>query len=373
MNRNKTEERRLVIKVGTSLLTNSEGRLDLGQIERLAAEISSLRQEGHRVLLVSSGAIAAGVGKLGWSQKPATLADKQAAAAVGQVTLMERYEACFSKNGVPVGQVLLTRQDLEDRARYLNARTTLLKLLDLGVVPIINENDTVAVEEIRVGDNDTLAAIVAAKVEADLVILLTDVEGLFPAKGLSPLAPIRRVEAITPEIEALARKTTGFWGGTGGMSTKIQAARIATASGVTLVIASGRKPGVLQRVVNGEPEGTLFVPQTRAMGAKKRWIAFGARPKGKLHVDAGAAEAVVRKGRSLLPSGISRVEGRFQIGEMVSVVGPDGHEAGRGLVNFSSKDLERIKGLKTHKVQELLGESVTVEEAIHRDNLVVLK
>jgi glutamate 5-kinase len=362
---------RVVVKVGSGLVTAPGVGPDPDRIERLAADIAAIRRE-REVVLVSSGAIATGMARLALAERPRSIREKQAAAAVGQSALMWQYEIAFKRHGLPVGQVLLTAQDIGDRTRYLNARNTLRALLGFGVVPIVNENDTVAVEEIKVGDNDNLSALVASLIEADLLVLLTDVDGLYTADPARDPAATKLdvVETITDDILAMAgAHEAGV--SIGGMTTKLEAAQKAAASGVAMVIASGREPGVLARILAGEPVGTCFVPRADRLGARKRWIAFAAPPLGRLTVDAGAARALTRQGRSLLPSGVTGVEGEFGAGDVVSVVDADGREFARGLVSFDAAELRRIRGAKTQDIEARLGHR-SVDEVIHRDNLVIL-
>lgn len=362
---------RIVVKVGTSLLTDGSGNLNCEFIQSLCDDLSSLKKQGKEIILVTSGAIVAGRAMLkGVAQN---LREKQAAAAIGQVRLMQVYEQEFEKKNILIGQVLLTREDLEERNRYLNARNTLLTLLNLGAIPIINENDTVAVEEIQVGDNDTLSAIVAAKINADYLTILTDVEGLYtddPTKNKNAKF-ISEVREITPEIEILAGKNPAGERGTGGMLTKIEAAKIATRSGVTMVIAQGKKDKVVSRILKGEKIGTKFLPHEEGLKARERWIAFGMKVKGKIYIDSGAVEALVKKGKSLLPSGISSVEGKFQVGDMISIFSPQAKEIARGLTYYSAEEIERIKGKKSQEIESILGRK-DYDEIIHRDNLVIL-
>src|SRR2546429_2929870 len=299
--------RRLVVKVGTSLIAEPGTGPDPDRIAALATEIAGAR-EGREAVLVASGAIATGVARLALPARPRSIPEKQAAAAVGQSALMWHYEAAFKRHGIPVGQVLLTAQDIGDRARYLNARNTLLALLRFGVLPIVNENDTVAVEEIKVGDNDNLSALVASLVDADLLVLLTDVDGLYTDDPTvnARARKLETVEAVTDEIARLAHDRTGG-GSVGGMVTKLQAARKAAAAGVPTIIASGRAPGVLRRILAGEPVGTYFAPKAPRLTGRKRCIAFAVPPQGKLTVDAGALQALTQHGKSLLPSGIIEV------------------------------------------------------------------
>jgi len=359
--------RRLVVKVGSGLVADGSERL-----EALAGEIAAARKE-RELVLVTSGAIATGTARLRLEARPRSIPQKQAAAAVGQSALMWRYQAAFKRHGVVVGQVLVTAQDIGDRARYLNARNTLQALLRYKVLPVVNENDTVAVEEIKVGDNDNLSALVASLIEADLLVLLTDVDGLYrddPATSAGA-RPLETVESVTEEIERLVWKRTGA-GSVGGMATKLQAAQKAAAAGVPMVIANGRTPGALARILRGEPVGTYFAPKADRLGARKRWIAFAVTPQGRLTVDAGAVQALTLHGKSLLPSGVVDVDGDFASGEVVAVIGgADGREFARGLVNFDADELRKIRGAKTREIEARLGYK-GFDEVIHRDNLVIL-
>jgi glutamate 5-kinase len=364
--------RRLVVKVGTGLITRPGLGPDPERIAALAAELASVR-EGRELVLVTSGAIATGMARLTLPERPRTIPEKQAAAAVGQSALMWHYEQAFKRHGVPVGQVLLTAHDISDRARYLNARNTLLALLRFGVLPVVNENDTVAVEEIKVGDNDNLSALVASLIDADLLVLLTDVDGLYTSDPARDPAAVKldTVDTITAEIERLVWRGTGA-GSVGGMATKLQAAQKAAAAGVPMVIASGRTQGVLARILKGEAAGTYFAPKADRLGARKRWIAFAVPPHGRLAVDAGARAALTQHGKSLLPSGIAQVEGDFAAGEVVGLVSDgDDREFARGLVNFDADELRKIQGAKTREIEPRLGYK-SFDEVIHRDNLVLL-
>ncbi|HEV8143283.1 MAG TPA: glutamate 5-kinase [Methylomirabilota bacterium] len=366
-----TKARRIVVKVGSNLVTAPGLGSDPDRIERLAADVAAIRHD-REVALVSSGAIATGMARLALAERPRSIPEKQAAAAVGQSALMWQYEIAFKRYGIAVGQVLLTAQDIGDRTRYLNARNTLLALLGFGVVPVVNENDTVAVEEIKVGDNDNLSALVASLIEADLLVLLTDVGGLYTADPArqSGATKLDTVAEVTHEILAMAG-THGDGVSVGGMATKLQAAQKAAASGVPMVIASGRERGVLARILSGETVGTYFVPKADRLGARKRWIAFAVPPQGRLIVDAGAARALTRQGRSLLPSGVTAVDGEFAAGDVVAVVDGESREFARGLVNFDAGELRRIRGAKTQEIEPRLGYR-SVDEVIHRDNLVIL-
>ena len=369
-----TRVRRLVVKVGSGLITAREAGLDPGRIGALADELAAVRQHGTEVALVSSGAVVAGMARLRLQVRPRSIPEKQAAAAVGQSALMEHYETAFARHGVTVAQILLTQADVSARARYLNARNTLTTLLGYGVVPIINENDTVAVEEIKFGDNDNLSALVAQLIDADLLVLLTDVDGLYTGDpSRDPQArKLDTVEAVTPEIERLVWSDADRVA-VGGMATKLQAAQKAAASGVPMVIASGREPGTLAGVLRGEPVGTYFPPRGDRLTARKRWIAFAVPPQGRLLVDAGARQALIERGKSLLPSGVVDIEGDFDAGEVVALCAADGDgkEFARGLVNFDAQELRMIRRAKTTEIESLLGYK-SFDEVVHRDNLVVL-
>ena len=364
--------RRLVVKVGSGLITTPSVGVDQKRIDGLAADVAADRGD-REIVLVTSGAIVTGMARLALAEPPRTIPEKQAAAAVGQSALMWHYEAAFTRHGIPVGQVLLTAQDISGRARYLNARNTLRTLLELSVLPIVNENDTVAVEEIKVGDNDNLSALVASLIDADLLVLLTDVDGLYTADP-SVTAGARKldtVEAVTDDIVRLVWDRAGRVS-VGGMATKLEAAQKAAASGIPMVIASGREEGVLGRLLAGEAVGTYFAPRADRLAARKRWIAFAVPPQGRLTVDAGALHALRDEGRSLLPSGIVDVEGDFVAGEVVAVVAAaDGKELARGLVNFDAAELRKIRGAQTQQIEQRLGYR-GVDEVIHRDNLVIL-
>jgi glutamate 5-kinase len=360
---------RIVVKIGTNILTGKTGGLDTGRIQTVANALAAVKKSGGQAVLVTSGAIAAGMARRGMTVRPKALREKQALAAIGQPLLMHAYENCFTQAGLAVAQLLLTRQDFDDHQRYINLRNTLLALLDMGVVPIINENDTVAVDEIKFGENDTLSALVAAKIAADRLFIFTDVDGLYPSWPAAG-APIPVVEKITPEIEAYASGTSGSGKGVGGMTTKLAAAKIAAAAGVTTTIMNGTVPDGIARVLSGEHLGTTVLPG-KALDHRKCWIAFGAQCRGRLTIDAGAADAVLHNGKSLLPSGITAVDGSFEVGETVSIIGPDGREIARGLAAFTAADMQKIKGRRSGDIAALI-ESAGAEEAVHRDNMVVL-
>jgi glutamate 5-kinase len=339
------------------VLTDTGRRPDLAQMGQLVAQVAELCQHGKEVVLVTSGAVGAGMGALGYDKRPAEMAGLQACAAVGQSRLMATYEKLFSTHALPVAQVLLTHDDLEHHERHLNARNALVTLLGSKVVPIVNENDVVSTTELKFGDNDRLSALVASLLPADLPIILTTVDGVIENFGKTNPRTLPTVELIDGRIEALAGGTDSAVA-VGGMASKIQAAKIVVRSGIPLVIASGRKKGVLQRVVEGAEEGTLFVPQSGKLRGRKRWIAFFHQPKGALYVDAGAKHALRESGKSLLPPGIARCEGEFAAGEVVRICDLDGMEFARGIARF---DAGQVRGRQLARV-----------EVVHRDDLVIL-
>ncbi len=365
--------KRIVVKVGTSTITHKNGKMNFSQINRLAREISDLQNQGREMILVTSGAVAVGVDRLGLKEKPDTIPGKQAAAAVGQGVLMHTYEKFFAEYGQIVAQVLLTKTESLDRHRYTNSRNTFMELLKQRVIPIVNENDVVALDELKIGDNDNMSALVAGIIDADLVIILSDVEGLYTANPQTdPEAKLMpEVYEITPDIEACAGGA-GSKHGTGGMATKLQAAKAATSSGINLVIASGTEKDVIPNILNGEEIGTLFVSRENRLQFRKRWLAFGARIKGNIIIDAGCVKALHKAGGcSILPAGITEVNGNFETGSTVSVKDAAGHELARGLVHYSSDELEKIKGCKSSDIEKLLGHK-NYNEVIHRDDLVIL-
>ncbi len=363
--------RRIVIKVGSAVIADERG-LSREVLENLAAEISRFMRQGYEIVLVSSGAIACGQKKLEIPSRPFSLAEKQALAAAGQADLIQAYEEAFGHYALPVAQVLLTRGDLEDRTRYLNARNTLNTLLRWRVIPIVNENDTVAVEEIQFGDNDLLAAMVVGLVEADLLICLSEVDALYERDPREdPRArKFSIVKRITPEVEAMAGKRPGRFG-RGGMVSKLRAARMVTSLGVPMLIAPGRKPLVLERIFAGEDLGTLFLPEGRTFSARKFWIAHHLKPEGRLRLDPGAVEAILHRGKSLLPAGIRAVEGDFPRGACVECVDEKGKVVALGLSNYSSEELRCIAGLRSCEIPQKLG-FAGKEEVIHRDNLAIV-
>jgi glutamate 5-kinase len=364
--------RRLVAKVGSSLVTNNGQGLDQTALAQWAQQIAALARQGKQVILVSSGAVAEGMQRLGWKQRPSAVHELQAAAAVGQMGLVQAYETCFRSHGLRTAQVLLTHEDLADRKRYLNARTTLRTLLELGIIPIVNENDTVATEEIRFGDNDTLASLVTNLVEAEVLVILTDQPGLYTADPRKDPAAtlVRLARAGDPNLEAMAGGA-GSTIGSGGMLTKVLAAKRAARSGAHTVIASGREPDVLLRLASGEPIGSHLEAGTSALAARKQWLADHLQVRGRLTLDEGAAKALLQGGRSLLPIGVTDATGEFERGEVVACVDAGGREIARGLVNYSAGDTRRILRTPSSDIETRLG-YVEEPELIHRDNLVLL-
>ena len=364
----------IVIKIGTSSLTDNEtGQLSLSTIAALVEVLTRLRAAGHRVVLVSSGAVGVGCRRLGIQERPKKIALKQAIAAVGQGRLMRIYDDLFTSLGQPIAQILLTRPELMERTCYVNAYNTFQALFELGVIAIVNENDTVAIDELKFGDNDTLSALVASLIEADWLFILTDVDRLYSADP-----------RLFPEAEAIARVTSaqlaqlsidagssGSQWGTGGMATKLAAARIATSAGVEMAITRGRQPSNILKIMAGEAIGTRFEAQKRSDNARKRWIAYGLMPMGKIYLDAGAIQAICQGGKSLLAAGITKVEGEFSASESVQLCDQEGREVARGIVNYSSEEIDRVKGQHSERIASLLG-YMAAETIIHRDNLVIL-
>jgi glutamate 5-kinase len=364
----------VVVKVGTRVLTQADGMLNHARIAQLAEEIHAISAGGRRVVLVSSGAVGAGLSLLGLKSRPTDLARLQAVAAVGQTHLIQAYDQTFAKHGRRAAQVLLTLEDVDDRARYLNVRNTLLSILEFGAVPVVNENDTVSVDELKTtfGDNDRLAAMVTNLIRAPLMIVLSDIEGLYdgdPALKTSQLVPT--VERIDEQVLAYVRdRKTGL--SKGGMASKLEAARIVTTAGENMIIASGRRTDVLQRIIAGEPVGTLFLAQGKGISPFKQWLGFSAQVRGRIQVDEGARQALLANGRSLLAAGIVGTQGEFQKGDAVALCDSEGTVIARGLTNYSSADVERIKGLKSEKISQVLGRR-PYEEVIHRDNLAIVQ
>jgi glutamate 5-kinase len=366
-----TTTNRWVVKIGSALLTNEGRGLNQQGIATWVEQLVQLRRQGHELILVSSGAVAEGMSRLGWSSRPHALHQLQAAAAVGQMGLVQAYESHFQRHGMHTAQVLLTHDDLSNRGRYLNARSTLRTLLDLGVVPIINENDTVVTDEIRFGDNDTLGALVANLIEADLLVILTDQAGMCDKdpRQHTDARLIHQTSANAPGLEAMASGAGGALG-RGGMLTKVRAARLAARSGSATVIAAGREENVLLRLAAGEELGTLLVADQEPLAARKQWLAGHLQVRGILTLDDGAVRVLRESGKSLLSVGVKGFSGAFLRGEMVSCVDEAGNEVARGLVNYSAQDLRRIQGQPSSRIEELLG-YVGESELIHRDNLIL--
>ncbi len=365
------DSQRLVVKVGSSLVTNQGKGIDRTAVKEWSAQIAQLHQQGKQVVLVSSGAIAEGIVRLGWPRRPTAMHELQAAAAVGQMGLIQAYEVAFAEHGIRTAQVLLTHEDLADRTRYLNARSTLYTLLNLGVVPIVNENDTVITDEIRLGDNDTLGALVTNLIEANTLVILTDQSGLYSADPRSnPDATfISHAQAGDPALEAMAGGA-GSSVGTGGMITKILAAKRAANSGGDTIIASGHENQVLVRLSQGECIGTELRAELPIQSARQRWLSSHLRVRGKVRLDAGAVKALTADHKSLLAIGVTEVIGDFNRGDVVACIDEAGVELSRGLINYSSIDTRRIMGSPSHAIAELLG-SMSDAELIHRDNMVV--
>src|SRR5487761_2746478 len=372
MNTVLTSCKRIVVKVGSSLVTNQGAGLDLNALGNWARQIAALNASGHEVVLVSSGAIAEGMQRLGWAARPTLIHELQAAAAVGQMGLVQAYESCFRQHQLHAAQVLLTHADLVDRERYLNARATLTTLLALRVIPIINENDTVVTDEIKFGDNDTLGALVTNLIDADCLIILTDQAGLYTRDPREDATAelVREAKAGADELEQMCGKA-GSHIAKGGMLTKILAAKRAARSGAHTVIASGHEPDVLVRLFQGVAIGTLLTAPTLTLAARKQWLADHLQVNGRLMLDAGAVRALVKEGKSLLPIGVKGIEGAFERGAVVACVSPDGKELARGLVNYGANEARRIVGKPSREILSVLG-YVDEPELIHRDNLVLL-
>jgi glutamate 5-kinase len=367
----KQSNNRVVIKIGTNLLADKARGVDIARIGNLARSVSHLHATGKEVAIVSSGAIGAGVAALGLAERPRTIPDKQAIAAIGQPLLMEAYERAFRAVGLHIGQILLTKDDFTTRARFVNAKNTFSILFDKGVVPIINENDTVAVEEIKLGDNDNLAAMVAHLVEADVLIVMTNTDGLFsgdpktdPGASLIPV-----VKNITPELEKLAKRSATDLG-TGGMYTKLQAARQCVGAGITMIITNGTDPDAVENVFSGSFRGTVFLPKENRMNLRKKWIGYISHAKGFVVIDNGAKAALLTGQKSLLPSGIVDVHGDFRENDTISVKSQTGIEIARGATRYSSGDLQRVKGKRSGEIRQLLNRSSKIE-VIHKDHLVL--
>jgi len=365
--------KKVVVKIGTGVLTTDDGSVDKEQIRRLAGQVVELKKMGYDVVVVSSGAIGSGIGELGIEKRPSTLPELQAVASIGQSKLIRAYDECFKLHGYHAAQILLTREDFEDRQRYLNTCNTIHTLFQMNAIPVVNENDTISVDEIKFGDNDALSALVTNLLNAELLIILSSVDGLydrFPtAKSKATVIPM--VENISHEIKQLAfdSKTAR---GVGGMQTKLEAASVVTNAGEAVIIANGRMDNVLKKIVQGENIGILFLPKEEKLTSRKRWIGYTIKPKGKIYVDDGAMHALAEKGKSLLASGIIFVEGAFDKGDIVSVCKKEDRGIfARGLTNYSSQEIEKIKGCSTSGIAKVLGYKL-YDEVIHRDNMVIL-
>lgn len=362
-----------VVKVGSNVLTNDHGRLDHDRIHHLADQIVAVKRSGRRVALVSSGAVGAGIGQLGLKKRPQDLPSIQASAAIGQTYLMRAYEEAFKTHGYHAAQILLTHTDFDNRGRYLNMRNTIHALFNFQAVPIINENDTVSVDEIKFGDNDQLAAMVANLIQAELMIILSSVDGLCvplpEGKGFGDPLPL--ISKIDDEALGLVTDSRSSLG-TGGMKSKLASTRLVTHSGGSVIIASGKRQEPLTRILNGEEVGTLILAEGQTKAARQRWIGLTVRPKGAIQVDPGARTALEVKGSSLLAIGVTGTRGEFEKGDVVSVIDPEGNEFARGLTNYSSMDTNRIQGLRTENLRKALQECVIYDEVIHRDNLLIL-
>ena len=364
--------KKIVIKVGTNVITESSGCPDKNIIQKLASQVLVLRSKGYHVVVVSSGSIGSGLGELCIKERPKNLPDLQAAAAVGQCKLISIYDEYFSKHGYLAAQLLLTRQDFEDRQRYLNASNTINALMKFNVVPIINENDTISIDEIAFGDNDMLSSLVTNMMQAELLIILSSIDGLYKefsdsGKGKDKIDTVQSVNADVMKFAVDVKTERGL----GGMQSKLEAARIATKAGETVIIAHGREENVLLKILDGEPVGTLFMPSRTKMNCRKRWISFTVKPKGQILIDNGAEIALINKGKSLLSSGIVDLIGDFKKGDVVSLLGCDKkRELGRGLINYSSVEIRKIKGKKTSSIIKTLGYK-TYDEVLHRNNMVL--
>lgn len=371
-NESPSRSQTIVVKIGTSSLTQETGQIAIATIASLVETLSNLRSQGHRVVLVSSGAVGVGCARLNLKERPRKMALKQAVAAVGQGRLMRIYDDIFSNLQQAIAQVLLTRRELVERNTYVNASNTFRELLDLGVIPIVNENDTIAVDELKFGDNDTLSALVASLVQADWLFLLTDVDRMYSAdpKTVPDAQPIKLVSSEEfSQLEVDAGSSGSQWG-TGGMATKLAAARIATSTGVRTVITQGKQPQNILDILQGKDLGTQFEPQPQTDNARKRWITYGLIPMGKLYLDRGAVKALTHKGTSLLPAGITAIEGEFSTSDAVQLCNQEGIELGRGLVNYNSSEIQQIKGLHSTEIAAILGYDST-DTVVHRNNLVM--
>jgi len=369
---NKERYKRILVKVGTAVITSKDNRLDKKKIKHIISQIAKILDREIEVIIVTSGAIGAGMSVLKKSAKPQSLPELQACAAIGQSQLMKMYEGFFKEKGYVTAQILLTQEDLVDRKRYLNAKNTLFTLLEEGVVPVINENDTVSTDEIRFGDNDRLSSLVASLTKIDLLVILTNVEGLceYDHRGKKKIRCLGMVEKVTRDIENLALRQKSR-SGMGGMVSKLQAIKIATSSGIQCIMADGNRKDILLKIIEGERVGTLFLACRNIINAKKHWIAFTSKLQGSIKVDNGAKDALVDRQKSLLSSGVIQEIGKFDIGDVISIVDEKNEEFARGLTNYSSLELKKIRGLKTNQIQDALGYKY-YDEVVHRDNLVIL-
>lgn len=366
-------KKRIVVKVGSSTLTYATGKLNYHRIDRLARDIANLSNQGKEMILVSSGAVSAGMGPLGLTHKPQSIREKQAVAAVGQGVLMHTYEKIFREYGQTVGQVLLTRMDAHDRSKFINSRNTLLTMLDMGIIPIINENDVVAIDEFKIGDNDSLSAMVSTIIDADLLILLSDVDGLYTQNPQEH--DDARLISVVETIDRHCYDIAGGAGtarGTGGMFTKIQAAALVTSAHIDMVIASGSEEDVLRRICVGEEVGTWFPGKETSLHTKKRWLLSSGKSRGTIIVDEGCKNAIIQHGSSLLAVGIMEVKGTFEAGDIVSIM-YDGLVIAKGIVHYNSSDIQAIKGYKSEDISHILGHESVYEEVVHRDNLVIMQ
>ncbi|WP_066496787.1 glutamate 5-kinase [Abyssisolibacter fermentans] len=364
--------KRIVFKIGTSTLTHPTGLLDLNKIEHIVRQITNVHNKGIEVVLVTSGAVGAGIGKLGLKTRPNTIPEKQAAAAVGQGVLLHMYEKLFSEYGKTVAQILLTKEDILNRKRFLNARNTFFTLFNQGVIPIINENDAVAVDELKFGDNDTLSAMVTSLVEADLLVLLSDIDGLYNSNPNEnkDAKLISYVDIITDEIkEAAGGAGTKF--GTGGMITKIKSADIAVNSGASMIIVNGSRPNIINEILEFKNVGTFFKANQNPLQSRKCWLTYNTLIKGKITIDDGAKEAIIEYHKSLLPAGICKVEGFFEKGDIVSIIDISNNEIARGITNYNSNEIDTIKRCKTHLIEEKIGYK-SYDEVVHANNMVVI-
>lgn len=367
----------VVVKVGTRVLTGGDGALDLAQVASIAGQVATLWEDGRRTVLVSSGAVGAGLGRLGTRRRPGDLAHLQAAAAIGQSHLIEAYNRALEPHSLHAAQLLLTADDLQDRARYLNVRNTIFALFRYGAVPIINENDTVRTDELQLsfGDNDRLAALVTNLIRAPLLVLLSDIDGLYDGDPSDPdsqvLSVVTDLQLAQSQLVHDGKQAEGKWLSTGGMASKLQAARIATSTGENVIIANGRRKNVLQEIVAGADVGTLILAEGRAVASRKRWIGWSAHTRGRLTLDAGASRAILSNGRSLLAVGVVQVDGDFGKGDVVGLCDAEGREIARGLSNYTADEIRIIAGHRADRIAELLGHC-PYDEAVHRDNLVLL-